>query len=255
MGADDYITKPFDDAELLDAIEIRLQKNDRMRQQYDRSSDGFSAFVDEARGFEELKKLSFKKTAKHYRKKEILFEEGEYPRYLYLVNSGKVKVYKTNEDGKELITKIAVSGDFIGYVDLIKGVPYSESASTLEDADVNQVSKEDFLTLMYANRDVSTKLIKMLANDITEQEEHLLQLAYNSVRKRVADALVLLYDRYKAEGNTEIYILRDDLARLVGTAKESVIRTLADFKDEKLIQIEDGAIAVLNRDKLSQLPN
>ncbi len=251
LGADDYITKPFYKDELLAVIETRLRKSEQIRRKFDRTENGLTAFINEARGFEELKKLSLERRIKHYKKRETIFEEGDYPRYLYFINSGKVKVFKTNEDGKEYIIDILLEGDFAGYIDLIRDNKYSESASALEDTDISLIPREDFIALLHANRDVASQLIKMLANNVTEKEEQLLNLAYHSVRKRVANAILLLSDK---EGEQEINILRDDLARIVGTAKESVIRMLTEFKEDGYVEITDGTILIKNRQKLENLP-
>ena len=251
LGADDYVTKPFYKDELLTVIETRLRKSEQIRKKFDRTENGLSAFINEAKGYEELKKLSLERRVKHYKKREVIFEEGDYPRYLYFVNSGKVKVFKTNEDGKEYIIDIFMDGDFVGYNDLIRDSKYAEGASALEDTDISLIPREDFLALLHANRDVASQLIKMLANNVTEKEEQLLNLAYHSVRKRVANAILLLSEK---EGDTEINILRDDLARIVGTAKESVIRMLTEFKEDGYIEISDGAIILKNRHKLENLP-
>ncbi len=251
LGADDYITKPFYKDELLAVIETRLRKSEQIRRKFERTENGLSAFINEARGFEELRKLSLERRVKHYKKREIVFEEGDYPRYLYFINTGKVKVFKTNEDGKEYIIDIVKEGDFAGYLDLIRDSKYSESASALEDSDISLIPREDFSALLHANRDVASQLIKMLANNVIEKEEQLLNLAYHSVRKRVANAILLLSDK---EGEAEINILRDDLARIVGTAKESVIRMLTEFKDDGYIEILDGTIVIKNRPKLENLP-
>jgi CRP-like cAMP-binding protein len=251
LGADDYVTKPFYKDELLTVIETRLRKSEQIRKKFDRTENGLSAFINEAKGYEELKKLSLERRVKHYKKREVIFEEGDYPRYLYFVNSGKVKVFKTNEDGKEYIIDIFMDGDFVGYNDLIRDSKYAEGASALEDTDISLIPREDFLALLHANRDVASQLIKMLANNVSDKEEQLLNLAYHSVRKRVANAILLLSEK---EGDTEINILRDDLARIVGTAKESVIRMLTEFKEDGYIEINDGAIVLKNRHKLENLP-
>lgn len=250
LGADDYITKPFYKDELLAVIETRLKKKEQLKQKFDRTDQGLSAFINEARGYEELKSLSEERKVKHYKKRETIFEEGDYPRYLFFVKSGKVKLFKTNDDGKEYIINIFKSGEFFGYIDLIKSSEYSESAAALEDADISLIPKEDFIQLLHANRDVASQLIKMLANNISEKEEQLLHLAYNSVRKRVADAIIYLSEK---EENENISILRDDLARIVGTAKESVIRMLTEFKGDGYIDIVDGVIHLKEKEKLRSL--
>jgi CRP-like cAMP-binding protein len=251
LGADDYITKPFYKDELLAVIETRLRKTAQLRERFDRTEQGLSAFINEARGYETLRELSNERRVKHYKKRETLFEEGDYPRYLYFINSGKVKVFKTNADGKEYIVDICLPGAFVGYVDLIKESEYSESAAAMEETEVSLIPKEDFQILLHGDRDVASQLIKMLANHISEQENRLLNLAYNSVRKRVADAILLLSEKEQREG---IQILRDDLARIVGTAKESVIRMLTEFKEDGYIDIVDGNILLRDEKKLRSLP-
>lgn len=250
LGADDYITKPFYKDELLAVIETRLRKSDQLRKKFDKTAQGLSAFINEARGYEELKKLSAERKIKSFKKREIVFEEGDYPRYLYFVQHGKVKLFKTNDDGKEYIINIYKEGEFFGYIDLIKDSEYSESAAALQETELSLIPKDDFIQLMYGNRDVASQLIKMLANNITDQEQQLLNLAYNSVRRRVADAIIFLSEKEEKE---DITILRDDLARIVGTAKESVIRMLTEFKMDGYIDIIDGVIHIRDKQKLKNL--
>ncbi|RME03158.1 MAG: Crp/Fnr family transcriptional regulator, partial [Bacteroidetes bacterium] len=197
---------------------------------------------------------SVDRRTKSYNKRNLIFEEGDIPRYLYFVNKGQVKIFKTNDIGKEFIINIRTEGDFIGYTALIKDEPYGFSASALEPTELSLIPKEDFLQLLYANRDVSSRLIKMLADNVAEKEEQLLSLAYNSVRRRVGEAILLLHDRYVKEGRQDIQILREDLAHIVGTAKESVIRMLTEFKNDGYIEIKDGYIRILDRSKLESLP-
>ncbi|MEY3050759.1 MAG: hypothetical protein RLY31_544 [Bacteroidota bacterium] len=253
LGADDYLTKPFTVEELLNVIETRLRKSERLRH-FNRSEEGLSAFINEAKGYEELRKLSVDKRKKAYRKRDLLFEEGDVPRYLYFVNKGQVKVFKTNDIGKEYIIDIRSQGDFLGYTALIKDEPYSFSAAALDGVEVSLIPREDFMKLLHANRDVSSRLIKMLADNVAEKEIQLLSLAYNSVRKRVAEAVILLHDRQSKDGKEDIHILREDLAHIVGTAKESVIRMLTEFKEDGFIEIVDGSIRILNRKRLETLP-
>ena len=124
----------------------------------------------------------------------------------------------------------------------------------MEESEICYIPKDDFTALLYGNRDFSAQFIKMLANEVEDKEAQLLSLAYNSIRKRVAEALVVLEKRSLA-GEDKISIQRDDLASMVGTAKESVIRTLTDFKSESLISIENGLITILDLQKLKDMPN
>jgi CRP-like cAMP-binding protein len=159
-----------------------------------------------------------------------------------------------NRDGKEYITGIATQGDFIGYMDILENSDFTETAETLEDSEIQIIVRQDFLSLIYSNRDVAAKFIKMLSGDLREREERMLNLAYNSVRKRTSDALLMLQKRYnKEKENNPLPVSREDLAGIVGTSTESVIRTLSDFKEEKLIDISGRNITILNQDKLKKV--
>lgn len=251
LGADDYLTKPIYKDELLQVIQHRLDKSERLRRQFDRTASGLTAFIDEARGHAELKKLSADQRRRDYARKEQVFNEGDYPRYLYFVESGKVKLYKTNEYGKEYIINYCQAGDFIGYTSLLQDQPYHFSAASMEDSELRLVPREDFFRLLHANRDVASHFIKMLANNVAVKEEQLMQLAYDSIRKRVADTLLLIREK---EGADTFDFLREDLAKMVGTAKESVIRTLTDFRQSGYIEVTDGSIRIIDAKKLANIP-
>lgn len=255
MGADDYITKPFDDIELLKAVESRLKKTELLKAEFSNNVDGLNKFFDNVKNIDELKKLSFDKKTKPFKKKELVFNEGSSPNYLYFLAKGKVKTFKSHEYGKELITNLYKEGDFFGYIALLEEQPFTESAEALEDCEVILIPKADFYSLIHNNAVVMKKFIKMLSDNIIEKEEQLVNLAYSSVRKRVANALVTLYDRYNKEkaGKFNISFSREDLANIVGTATESLIRTLSDFKEEKLVEIKGSNITISNYEKLKKL--
>lgn len=252
LGADDYIVKPFDDTTLLQTIETRLKKSERLRQASGKQNgEGLEHFINEAKAMEAIQRLSENREVRQYRKKDIVFQEGDVPRWLFYVEKGNVKIFKTNDDGRELILRVAGPGDFLGYLALLRDDRYPEAAAALDDATIRMIPKDDFFTLVYGNRDVNARFIKLLAGHVVEQEQQLIDLAYNSVRKRVATAIVHLFD----QGHKEINMLREDLAAMAGTAKETVIRTLTDFKTEGLIDIRDGNIGVVKPEKLRNMPN
>ncbi|MBI2967310.1 MAG: response regulator [Bacteroidetes bacterium] len=255
LGADDYITKPFSDTELLTAVETRLKKSEFLRKEYEKNMHGLYKFIDDVRGIEELGKLSDGKMTRKYRKKDIIYHEGDYPHGVLFVHKGKVKTYKTNEDGKELIIDMFSPGHFVGYMAILENSQYSESAAALEETEICIVPRDDFLALLYNNRDVSSKFIKMLSDNIIEKEERLLQMAYSSLRRRVAEVLLTLQKKYQPDkgDNFVLDISRENLAALVGTATESLIRTLSEFKDEKLIEIKGREVKIINPQGLEKV--
>ena len=257
MGADDYITKPFTDIELLNSIESRLRKVELLRKDYTTDIKGIHEFMQDLGKSDALKSLSEGRNINHYRKKQIIYTEGNHPGRMFYVVSGKVKTFKSNDDGKELTVGLYGEGEFFGYIALLENGVYHESAEAMEDAEIALIPRDEFEQLINSNSEVSRKFIKMLAHNVVEREEQLLNLAYNSLRKRVADALITLQRKYQ-KGNVEhfsIHISREDLANIAGTATESLIRTLSDFRGEKLIDIKDGNIILLNEKKLHSMLN
>lgn len=253
LGADDYITKPYDELELLEAVEMRLKKREKIQSSFDGTPEGLNSFFNLAKGQKDLEELSDNRELRRFMKKQTIYEEGQYPKQLYFIASGKVKTFKTNDLGKEYITTVYKKGDFLGHQALISGRSYEESAMALEDVEISIIPKDDFFSLLYNNRNFSGQFIKMLAANVLEKEGQLLSLAYNSIRKRVAEALIELDKKYKAEEG--IGLMREDLANIVGTAKETLIRTLTDFKNERLIEVQGRKIMIVNKKKLEDLPN
>lgn len=251
MGADDYLTKPFDDIQLLNAVEKRLKRIEQLSKEFERTPEGLTNLLDSA-GISSLEGLMESNRTKKYAKKDTIFFEGDFPNFLYFIKSGKVKTSKMNEDGKDFVTGLHKEGDFIGYMALIKDGAYDESASVLEECELTLIPREDFLSLLHSSKEVSSKFIKMLAGSVAEKQDELLNLAYDSVRKRVADALLKLASTYKKDENDQfsMAISRDDLAAIVGTATESVIRTLSEFKADGYISIKGSKITILQEDEL-----
>ena len=253
MGADDYITKPFSDIELLTAIEGRLKKAAALQ----KNIVADTAVLDEAGNLKALQNLVDNSVVNFYKKKQLIYVEGNHPVRLFHILKGKVKTYKTNEDGKELTVGLFGEGDYFGYTAILEGTVYKETTEAIEDTTLAIIAKEDFEKILGANKEVTQQFIQLLAQNITEREKQLVGIAYNSLRKRVAEALVQLQKKYAKDGEEKfsIHISREDLAHIAGTATESMIRTLSDFKTEKLIDIKDGLIIILNEKKLASLLN
>jgi CRP-like cAMP-binding protein/CheY-like chemotaxis protein len=255
MGADDYITKPFEETELLNAIESRLKKQSLKAKKYEQL-EGLQELVKDVGGEEDLKILNQNREIRNYKKKGEIYREGSYPFYLFYISKGRVKVYKTNDDGKELIVGLYNEGDYFGHVNLMNDEAYSDSAAALDDCELNLIPKSDFNDLMHKNRQVSKKFIGILSKEIQENEEQLIKLAYNSVRKRVSEALIKFFEPLDEQTQKQgLKISREDISNVAGTSLETAIRTLSDFKDEKLIEITSGKIKILNLDNLKKLRN
>jgi CheY-like chemotaxis protein len=247
LGADDYITKPFDVADLLKVIEARLSRSQQLKGKSSSSqSDG-----DRTMQVKDFVKFAESNPARSVKKGSALFLEGQIPSELFYIHSGYVKTFKLNSDGKELITGLYMKGNFLGYAQLLEDHSYEESAEALEESKVSVVSKSDFLRLMDNSKEVARKFIGMLTTDVRIMENRLLEIAYQSVRQRVA-GIILKLDPGATPGRT-IAVSRKNMANLVGTAPESFNRTVADFKEEGLIDILHDGIKIINRPKLERL--
>lgn len=204
----------------------------------------------------ELEQLSATKSCYAYKKGQLIFHEGGKPSGLYCIHSGKIKIAKMGSDGKEQIVRLAKPGDVIGYRALMADTNYSASAIALDDAVICFIPRSQFLELISHNVDFASGLMKLLSNALGEAEERMVQMAYKPVRERLAEALLLLqktYQQQEGDDNFTISISREDLASIVGTAKETTIRLLSDFKDEQVISTKGSSITILDHEKLYKI--
>ena len=248
LGADDYLTKPFEGDDLLDAIDMRLKKYQSLKSTKGDSHSDILEFFDKASDIVELSESakSFKGTK--VSKKQILFSEGDKPQYIFYLISGKLKVFKNHADGKEYIVEVISDSAFCGVTNFISLETYSSSCVAIEDSIVAKLPIEDFTRLILANREVSAQFIKLLAQRVEAKEEQLMSFAYDTVRLRIAKALVELSEKADSE---VIKITREDLAALTGTTTETVIRSLSDFKKDGLIESIGRQIKILDKNLLS----
>lgn len=202
----------------------------------------------------DLLDLSINKKCKFYKKGQTIFYEGDRPLGIYCLNYGKVKIFKIGMDGKEQIVRFVFPGDLLGFRSLIGEEIYSASATTLENSFACFISKHVFFQLIKKYPYISHNLMTSLCHLLEEAENKMTSLAQKTVKKRLAESLLLLNKNFNSNTNNgidyTILLSRRDLANIVGTATETVIRLLSEFNDEKLISIKGRKITLLNIDKL-----
>ena len=254
MGADDYLTKPFDDMDLLSAIESRLKKKEVQQNFYSKSLDRLHTLIAKKDGLVELQKMISERKARQFKKNQVIYYEGDKGNHLYLVVSGKVKSVKLAEDGRELMTGMYTADNYIGVHAILSNEAYSDTATALEDSLICLIPKDLIEPLINMYPEISKEFITLLANDIRDKEEQLLQLAYHSVRKRMAEAILRLH-RQQPANEENFKISREDLAAMACMATETVSRTLSDFKEEGLIDKKGSTITILDVARLSKMKN
>ncbi len=240
LGADDYLTKPFEESELLDAIASRLKKHSFLKKEFSRDIEGINHFFNEVSVYGGMESLSEDRNVVKFNQKDAIFMEGDAAHALYFIQKGSIKTYKITESGKTLVTGLFGPGQFLGQLSLLtnKGT-YIDTATVLEKAEVFKIPKTDFTTLLFGDKLISNKFITMISNDLIDLQEQLVSMAFSTVRQRLAKVLLHLSKNEILHNskNKGINISREDLASLIGTATETAIRMLTDFKDERLIII------------------
>lgn len=251
LGADDYIIKPFEGSDLLDAIGNRLKKAEQAMKAIAQETSPETTFS----SGDPLASLIDSCEVAAYKKKQVIFKEGSTPRFLYYIKKGKVRTYKSHEYGKDLVVGLFGENDFVGYTPVFENSFHIETAEVIEDAELVLIPRKSFEDIVNTYPQVQKKFVGLLAKNLAEIEEQVLGFAYNTLRKKVAKALVTLGTKYRAseEKQYTVNMSREDLASLAGTATESLIRTLSEFKQEKLIDIQNGTITIVDTERLQHL--
>lgn len=255
MGADDYLTKPFDDVELFNAIEVRLKKYQQHKALISTSLNNLSKLIVNKSGLDELAKYISERKVRQIKKKQVIYYEGDTANGLYLIISGKVKTFKVAQDGRELLTGLYGPEEYFGTAALLASENYMETAEAVENTALCLIPKDLMEQLLNKYPDVSASFIKLLANNVLQNEQQLLELAYHSVRKRMAEVILRLKGTETEDNHQVLTVSRDNLASMAGIATETVSRILSDFKDEGLIERTGGKILVLDQLRLKNMKN
>ncbi len=255
MGADDYLTKPFEEPELINAIESRLAKVTILKENHAKNTHTQIASNDD-----NLKTLDHLKNyfTDHgeeieYKSGETIYDEGNNSNFVFLVYKGVVKTYRIDEQGKELITALHKGDDFFGFTSFTHNNHYQETAASIEDASVFRLVKSTLKNVLDQNHTVTLDLIDHLNDNVSEIKDQLLQMAYSSVRKKTANTILRFTEKIKKRPDEIIRISRSDLASVAGIATETFIRTLSGLKKDGLIDIEGRNIRVINIESLKKV--
>ncbi len=245
LGADDYLTKPFDEEDLISAVESRLAKSELLSRMRDQTAKDHGISEDEMRTLNELKNF-FDDNGEviTFDQGETIYQEGLRSNKIYLILKGLVKCHCMDADGKELITSLYRADDFLGFTSFLNNIPYQESATAMEPVELAGISKENLKEILRKNKNISLELMELLTENISVIKAQLLQMAYGSVRKKTAQTLLQFAAIMNTKTEEPIKISRNDLASVAGIATESLIRTLSGFKKEGLIAIEGRNIRI-----------
>ncbi|WP_121666930.1 response regulator [Mesonia aquimarina] len=247
MGADDYLTKPFDEEELISAVESRLAKAKILSENIQDSFPKKIEKNDDVRNLNELKNLfDDEGEISTYKKGETIYKEGDHSNYIYLILKGVVKTHQMDENGKELITTLFKADDFLGFTSFDENIPYQESATAVETTELAGISKQTLKGILEENKKVSLELMNVLTDNLSEIKQQLLQMAYSSVKRKTAQTILQFVKVLDKKPSENIKISRTDLASVAGIATESLIRTLSSFKKEGLLEIEGRNIKILD---------
>lgn len=252
LGADDYITKPFSPSELLSALECRLKK--AFKQQKYHIGHVATGVNESENSILPFSMSSFigNRNSRYFRDRQKIYEEGELPLNLYFIIKGRVKTFKSVEYRREFITGLQGEGDFLGHIALLNGGNYNESAEAIGDVILAIIPVSNFEEIISVSSHARRYFIQLLVRNLEKKEAQLLSIAFDSLRKRIADVLLDLNKVFNYDG---IKFSRSNLAALVGVPKESFVRMLSEMRDERIVEIRDGIIYIIDNDKLLALQN
>ncbi|MEO9572255.1 MAG: response regulator [Polaribacter sp.] len=253
LGADDYITKPFSEDELISAIESRIAKaailKDRREEKIVVEEEN-----EEMRSLNDLKNY-FDDNGEtfHFAKDAIIYQEGNNSNYIYLIIKGLIKCHKLDEQGKHLTTALYKEDDLFGYTSFTQNLAYQESATAIQKTELVGLSKKALTDVLNKNHKVTLELIELLTGDLALVKDQLLQMAYSSVSKKTANTILKFAEKLNRKPEEQIRISRNDLASVAGIATETLIRTMSNFKKQGIIEIEGRTIRIIDINKLQEI--
>lgn len=255
LGADDYITKPFSEDDLISAIESRLAKAAILKElKSDKNTLTKKINEGDLKTFHDLRNF-FDNNGESFtfNNGDIIYREGEHSNYIFLINKGTVKCHQIEEHGKELITDLYKENDLFGYTSFTCNLPHKETATVIEETHLVGISIKEFKTILEDNHKIGLELIQLLTNNLSVVKDQLLEMAYASVNKKTASTILKFAEKINRKPEDPIKISRNDLANVAGIAPETLIRTLANFKRQGLINIDGRNIKVMDIEKLKNI--
>lgn len=205
-----------------------------------------------------VKELAASQTSNLYKKGQVVFYEGNRPFGLYCIHSGKVKLQKYTPEGKAMISRIAETGDLLGYRAFFTDESYSATAEALEDATICFLDKAVFFDVLKRDPNLSMKLLAKLGRDLKCAEDKVVDIAYKSSQERIIELLLTLKEAYgedNGDGSFQLNIQfsREELANMIGLTKETVVRLLSWLKEKSIIETKGKNIRIVDMDSLIDL--
>ena len=205
-----------------------------------------------------LELIADAKVCSVYRKGQVVFNEGAYPFGVYCINDGKIKLSHSGDDGREQIVRLVKAGDIMGYKALLSNERYTATATALEDSSICFIPKDLFLSILQKDASLSFEMMRILSSELRKAELKITHLAQKPVRERLAETLLFIKETYglEADGHTlSVRLSREEIANLVGTATESAIRLLSEFKKDGMIELDGKKIRLLDLPEIIRTAN
>ena len=206
---------------------------------------------------EELEEVNLCKSTETFRRGSIIYREGSRINGCYCIHHGIIKIYKTGIDGKEQIIRFAKAGDLIAFRSVLSNELACTTAEVLDDATTFFIPHDTLIYLVKNNGNFSMELMQLTCRELGEANSYITDIAQKTVRERLAEILVQLKNDFGLDGNNvlQISLTREELANIVGTATESVIRLLSEFRQDHLIELNGRKIKILDEPGLIRIGN